>query len=96
MSYINSEQLVWFKNWQPDEKTNHEICEKLYGRRFEFYNLTLNVTKVEKGVVINIHEPEEFFELSNILKQPITISFTEYTVENKILPQIIKTKLIIV
>lgn len=96
MRFNTGEQLVWFKNWQPDEKTIDEICEKLYGTRYEFYNLTLDVVKVEKGVVVNLYEPEDLFKLSNILKQPLTLSFTEYTIENKILPQIIKTKLIIV
>ena len=75
-------------------KDADDLIKEFNGVLFEFYNLTLNVSKVEKGIYLDINTFEDLARLANVLKNNVTVSQYEYSIEDKIYPFIKKLYLL--
>ena len=85
--------LLWFREFEPCEETINRICEKFKGcKRVEFYCLSLNVSKVEKGLLFETLTLEDVYTLTDILKTTVKTSPYYYNFEDKYLYSISRNK----
>ena len=92
MLNYNDNELLWFRSYEPEESTIEKICKYFECKRVEFYILSLNVCKVEKGLLIKIDKPNDIYELSEMLKNSVIISSKKYNIEDKIMYNVITNK----
>lgn len=92
MNEYKDYQLIWFREYKPEENTIDTICKEFTCKRVEFYCLSVNVCKVERGILIKLDTINDIFRLNKLLNTHIIASRNKYNFEDKILYGIIRDK----
>lgn len=93
MSNYDGFTLLWFREFVPCEETINRLCENFKEcKRVEFYCLSLNVCKLEKGVIFKPESLEDIYKLATILKSHVVVSSQCYNFEDRYLYSISRNK----